>query len=597
MVHRMRKLLVVAGLALIWLFAARNSANAAHRLKLIVPSGYLPGTPFLVRLQVLNEAGDRDWSLWNAEAQLASSDPGMTLSTNRLRLINGLGTVLVAATNGGDFTLTATLGSLQASRSLGTLANQTLQEFGGSLSQNTSWSGLIRLTNDVTVPAGMSLTIQANTWVLIDGAASGTVGNDILVNGSLQILASEEAPATITCYQPKLRWGQIRFTSSNQSLLRGVIITRGGRGTGEGHTGQTPILKLNGANVSLESCSVTDHADASGGPGKIMSADNSTLVFNNCVLARARMGPEIAGTSLLLTNSYVMEMRGPDDSDGFYIHDTGGKPALITHCVVADGQDDGIDTLGATMTVEDCIIRDWNAFAIDDAKGISAGFNGHITVRHCLFAECYDAISAKSSGSQMRVTVDRCTVIGTRRALAAAFKSNATSSNIVFQVTNSIIRAPFATNCLYTDYPLATNFFIGYSALQTNFPGVGNISTDPQFVNASGFDFRLQGTSPCIDAGDPAAALNEPDGSRLDMGYFRFIAPPPTFSDPRLLPGPQFQLAITAFPNRNYIVLASSNFVDWIRLGTNYQSSDTVSFTDTTSAGIPCRFCRGHVAP
>jgi hypothetical protein len=126
---------------------------------------------------------------------------------------------------------------------------------------------------------------------------------------------------------------------------------------------------------------------------------------------------------------------------------------------------------------------------------------------------------------------------------------------------------------------------------------VGNISADPQFVNASGFDFRLQDTSPCIDAGDPALALNEPDASRLDMGYFRFIAPPPTLSDPHLLPDSRFQLAITAFPNRNYIILASSNLVDWVRAGTNYQSSATVPFTDPTSPGIPSRFYRGHVAP
>jgi hypothetical protein len=45
--------------------------------------------------------------------------------------------------------------------------------------------------------------------------------------------------------------------------------------------------------------------------------------------------------------------------------------------------------------------------------------------------------------------------------------------------------------------------------------GTGNISVDPSFIDAAGGDFSLNaGTSPAIDAGDPAAAFNDPDGSR-----------------------------------------------------------------------------------
>jgi hypothetical protein len=40
----------------------------------------------------------------------------------------------------------------------------------------------VRVTNDVTVPAGATLTIQSNTLVLLDGVASGTVANDLLIN-------------------------------------------------------------------------------------------------------------------------------------------------------------------------------------------------------------------------------------------------------------------------------------------------------------------------------------------------------------------------------------------------------------------------------
>jgi len=40
-------------------------------------------------------------------------------------------------------------------------------------------------------------------------------------------------------------------------------------------------------------------------------------------------------------------------------------------------------------------------------------------------------------------------------------------------------------------------------------------------------DYRLQTGSPCIDAGDPSSAYNDPDGSRNDMGAIAYE--PPSF--------------------------------------------------------------------
>jgi hypothetical protein len=44
--------------------------------------------------------------------------------------------------------------------------------------------------------------------------------------------------------------------------------------------------------------------------------------------------------------------------------------------------------------------------------------------------------------------------------------------------------------------------------------GVGTISADPLFAEG----YALQPSSPCLDAGDPDPAYNDPDGSRNDMG-------------------------------------------------------------------------------
>jgi len=46
----------------------------------------------------------------------------------------------------------------------------------------------------------------------------------------------------------------------------------------------------------------------------------------------------------------------------------------------------------------------------------------------------------------------------------------------------------------------------------------GNISEDPDFVDAGGGDLNLDAGSPCVDAGTPGGT--DPDGSRSDMGAF-----------------------------------------------------------------------------
>jgi hypothetical protein len=51
-------------------------------------------------------------------------------------------------------------------------------------------------------------------------------------------------------------------------------------------------------------------------------------------------------------------------------------------------------------------------------------------------------------------------------------------------------------------------------------PGEHDISQDPLFTDATGNSYFLLPESPCIDAGDPNPQMNDPDGSRNDMGAF-----------------------------------------------------------------------------
>ncbi len=376
----------------------------------------------LVRVEGHATDGSRDRETWDIDATL-SADGVVGLSTNRLALRNGMGSALVTFTGGTDFNLTATVGGVAVTRALHSVSGDPVTKVGGTLSGGSStWSGVINLTNDLTI-TNHTLTIQSNTLVLIDGVGSGTVAADIFVNanGSIQSLGTELHPVTFTCSSLFLtnRWGQIRHNSSQPSLYRHTFVHRAGRAVGEGHTGQAPVIRPDGTTVTFESCTISDlceplsTAPGYGTPGKVMYANNSTLSFSDCLLQRARMGPEIDGTALLFTNSYVLDTRGPDDADGIYLHgQQGGQIIRIVDSVFASGDDDGIDTLGSAITVENCILRDW-ASTLEDAKAISA-FDGSVDVRHCLIVDSTVGVSAKCAAppASVRVSINNSTITG-----------------------------------------------------------------------------------------------------------------------------------------------------------------------------------------
>jgi hypothetical protein len=570
-------------------FATLAPAQTVH---VSVPRVYLPQAAVIVRVELRNQAGHRDLNRWDANALLTIDPPAVTLSTNRILLRNGLGSALVRVTGAGNFTITATVDDVSASASVVDLSGTTSSAYGGTLpGSSTTWAGLVLVTNDVTVPAGHTLTIESNTLVLLNGVASGTTAPDILVQGTIQSLGTESHPVHITCASNHLNWGQIRHNTAQPALYRHTMITKGGRATGEGHTGTGPMIRPTSSRITFESCTISDATSLNGTTiGKIAQATGSDLTFSDCILARARMGPEITTTALLCSNTWISEMTGPDDSDGIYLHDAPGRQLLMTGCVIASGTDDAIDLLNAVVDIEGCIIRDWPNPG-EDAKGISA-FHGITRVRRCLFANCFVGIAAKSSGPQALVTVNDCTVTGIQSAVSAVFKSNATVGNVDYRLTNCIVRS---VEAIHSDFA-PTNFsVITYCNLSQPWAGVGNTIDDPLFVNEAANNYHLQPFSTCIDSGHPTTPA-DPDGSPADRGCFRFLPPAPTLGTPEPV-ADSIEFTLQAYTNRNYIIEFSSDFANWQELLTSWQSDTSVSISNSPPAEAQQGFYRARLAP
>ena len=74
-----------------------------------------------------------------------------------------------------------------------------------------------------------------------------------------------------------------------------------------------------------------------------------------------------------------------------------------------------------------------------------------------------------------------------------------------------------------------------YSLIQDNYPGIGNLDTDPLFINPANGDFRLKPNSPAINAGDPnitnlpatdLAGQPRVQGGQVDIGAYEFFSCP-----------------------------------------------------------------------
>ncbi|MBL7960547.1 fibronectin type III domain-containing protein, partial [bacterium] len=126
----------------------------------------------------------------------------------------------------------------------------------------------------------------------------------------------------------------------------------------------------------------------------------------------------------------------------------------------------------------------------------------------------------------------------------------------------------------YNDY---FNNSFNYTGTFTS-PGTGDLALDPLNINAAGGNFQLTSGSPCINAGDPAVQYNDPDGSRNDIGAYRFQNFPP--GAPQNLTATAGNTQITLRWKKN----SESDFLRY-RIYSGNSSNPTVQ-TDSTTGGI-----------
>lgn len=239
------------------------------------------------------------------------------------------------------------------------------------------------------------------------------------------------------------------------------------------------------------------------------------------------------------------------------IHAIGTETDSIKFMMSSNGMWSGIDVKETTFDVEFayCIIQNASrAFEIDHAM---------LNIRNSHIQKCYDKSGAGIYTSQSTIKIVDCLFHNITSDYGAGVYNNSSKVYIlnsvfynnksrynsnhqsrVFQLSGGIIYMNnsvvqwdktnekskildsnysgklLASNCIFANsiVPVTGAIELNYCLTDEQYPGVGNIAGDPMFSNPAGFDFTLDPSSPCIDAGDPNPYFNDHDGTRNNIG-------------------------------------------------------------------------------
>jgi parallel beta-helix repeat protein len=286
-------------------------------------------------------------------------------------------------------------------------------------------------------------------------------------------------------------------------------------------------------------------------------------------------GPDVTRLSCYYVGQWIVEFVNSEDSlsilDGFRLDGENnlsgvvcyGASPTIRNCVIMRCSRGGINCNLSSPLVQNCEIRDcavngikcinsrakivgnWIHDCESDAIGAAVGGTGAICpeITHNLIENCsasigssigfYDsAIGLLISHNLIRnnsswgdpevdgaifVNGTNCrifnnTLVGNSGGIRMA---GGAASIVTNNILISNARSGITPSSAEVDY----NNILG--SRSDNDPGPHGISIDPKFLSADLGDYRLQVTSPCVDAGNPDPSFNDPDGSRSDMGAFR----------------------------------------------------------------------------
>lgn len=351
------------------------------------------------------------------------------------------------------------------------------------------------LSDDLIVPAGTSLTIEAGVTLLMPAR------RHLRVQGTLTVAGTADRKVAIIG-RPGERWGGLSLENPSGPISLAHLVIRGAT------KGFDPTI-YSSAITGRFATVTADFLDIAESEGTIY------LYGGSCVVRDSIFNIPITGDGLHAKRCQAIVQRctfpGNNAPDTDAIDFDGVNGGLIEDCLIYRYQGSNSDGLDIGEACSDVIVRR-NLIYFNSDKGISVGQASKVTISENLIVGCVLGVGIKDTGSLALINRNTFASCGTGVAI---YEKNFGGGGGTAIITNSLFSRASTPPVTVDSLSTAT---ISYSLSDTlPLPGTGNLVADPMFVDPVVLNFELQPSSPAINAGDPAHPP-DPDQSVVDIG-------------------------------------------------------------------------------
>ncbi len=400
-----------------------------------------------------------------------------------------------------------------------------------------------------TIQAAVDAAAEGDTIELPEGTLSGSGNCNVLVTGkNLTIRGAGTGRTVIDCQGAGRAFLFLGAAVGHRTLLEDLTIQNGAQNVGGGLAmagSASPILR----GVEIRACS----ADTGGG---IYSLAGTDWLAEGLVLRDNHAAQGGGGISMQIPRGRISKCLFEGNSS-----DTVGGGVVIGSLPGPDGF--------SGLRIEDSVFR--ANTAAQTGGGLYSEMSDNYTIDRCVFT----GNAAVTTGGAIDVVgdflivnsdvafVQNCLIVGNTAAFGGGLRS-VLGSLIVQNCTivaneatthagglfaagdglfllNSILWDNDSPDASVQERQLdvagvnAVLRFVFFNDVQGSSPGPSNLSVDPQFVAPGAGDYRLQTTSPCVDAGlfafPSIGGQRDLDrhprvqGAGIDLGAYE-VAPP-----------------------------------------------------------------------
>ena len=335
------------------------------RLRVLTPSSFPVGYEIPVVAWVVDDGNHAV----RANGLLAAA------SQNYIQLKRGTGSGFLASNQPpGVLNYTPSVGGISTNKPVNLEAGTVWTSVAGPLNGVTIWpdQSRIRVSGNLAIPAGSSLTIGAGSIVLLNSGVNITNDGAVVINGSV------EQPVVFMPNSRSQPWGgfYMRTSSGSINATGAIFIASGAAQSGApGHRSEQCLFLVdNSPSIVLSDSAAIYLAGQLGHAYR-----GGTFTFNRFLMQRATTGGEYTGASFTVNDSAFIEC--PDDSVNFV---DGDNDALyfvsgshfFTNTLVGWTKDDGIDSGGSgygPLTYQSC----WFEATFHEGNSLSGFKNVH----------------------------------------------------------------------------------------------------------------------------------------------------------------------------------------------------------------------------